>query len=143
MGRFLKNSIAKAANKTLNMPTGTSTDRPTSPLNGAMRYNESIHRLEIYDTGVWHITAKEDLVTVVKDTFSGNNSTSDFLMSKIYSVNYEALAVVYVNAVWQNPGVNYTFNGSTNIHFTSTPPMSAIIVVLHNYATTTTTWAGF
>ena len=61
-------------------------------------------------------------------------------MSHTYNLGEEAQTLVYVNTVWQNPGVNYIFNGSTNIHFTSVPGTAAVIVVLHNYATTTTTW---
>jgi len=140
MGHFLKNAISKSANSALNMPTGSSADRPSHPLDGAMRYNTSINRLEIYDDTTWHTNAKEDPVTVIKDTFAGNNSTVDFAMSAVYADGQEAQVMVYLNTVWQNPGINYIFNGSTNIHFTSTPGSAAVIVVLHNYATTTTTW---
>jgi hypothetical protein len=141
MGRFLKNAISKSANSALNMPTGSSADRPSHPLDGAMRYNTSINRLEIYDDTSWHTNAKEDPVSIVKDTFAGNNSTADFTMSiGNYAAGKEAQVLVYVNTVWQNPGINYTFNGSANIHFTSTPGAAAVIVVLHNYATTITTW---
>lgn len=123
------------------MPTGSSADRPVHPLDGAMRYNTSINRLEIYDDTSWHTNAKEDPVSIVKDTFAGNNSTADFTMSiGNYAAGKEAQVLVYVNTVWQNPGINYTFNGSANIHFTSTPGDAAVIVVLHNYATTITTW---
>ena len=140
MGRFLKNAVTKSGTTAITFPRGSSADRPLHPLDGAHRYNTSINRVEFYDDGVWHIHAKEDPVIVVKDTFAGNNSTSDFTMSYTYNLGEEAQTLVCVNTVWQNPGVNYIFNGSTNIHFTSVPGTAAVIVVLHNYATTTTTW---
>jgi len=140
MGRFLKNAVTKSGTTAITFPRGTSADRPSAPLDGAHRYNTSINRVEFYDDGVWHIHAKEDPVTIVKNTFAGDNSTSDFTMSNTYTLGQEAQVLVYVNTVWQNPGVNYIFNGSTNIHFTSVPGTAAVIVVLHNYATTITTW---
>jgi hypothetical protein len=140
MGRFLKNSVARTANSAIHMPRGASGDRPSHPLNGAMRYNTSINRVEVYYNSIWNISSKEDQVAIVKDTFAGDNSTADYTMSSYYSAGYEAQVIVYLNAIWQNPGINYTFNGSTNIHFTSAPGPAAVIVVLHNYATTTTSW---
>jgi hypothetical protein len=138
MGHYLKNPVSKST--AINMPTGSSADRPIHPLDGAMRYNTSTNRLEIYDDTTWHTNAKEDPVSVVKNTFAGDNSTVNFTMSEVYTAGQEAQVMVYVNTVWQNPGINYTFNGSTNIHFTSAPGAAAVIVVLHNYATTKTTW---
>jgi hypothetical protein len=58
-------------------------------------------------------------------------------MSKTYTSGQEAQVLVFLNTVYQNPGVNYTFNGTTNIHFTSVPGAAAVILVLHNIASTT------
>ena len=57
-------------------------------------------------------------------------------MSYSYSNGDEPQVLVFLNTVYQNPGVNYTFDGSDDITFTSTPPNSATILVLHNYAGT-------
>jgi hypothetical protein len=58
-------------------------------------------------------------------------------MSKTYNSGQEAQVLVFLNTVYQNPGINYTFNGTTNIHFTSVPTGGAVILVLHNIASTT------
>lgn len=141
MGRHLKNVIPKVGATALTFPRGNSSSRPSHPLSGTFRFNTSFNRLEFYNDGHWHVMAKEDPVIVAKDTFAGDNSTADFAMSKVYTAGEEAQALVYVNTVWQNPGINYIFNGSTNIHFTSVPGSAAVIVVLHNYASTETSWA--
>jgi hypothetical protein len=73
----------------------------------------------------------------VKDSFTGDNTTSIFgPMSYAYTAGQEAQVIAVVNNVIQNPGVGFTFDGSTNITFTATPTSSAPIYILHNYAST-------
>ena len=66
--------------------------------------------------------------TVVKDQFTGNNSTTVFALStapsSVDNVN------VYISGVYQNSldasgTANYSITGSTNITFTTAPPTTA------------------
>jgi hypothetical protein len=43
---------------------------------------------------------------------------------------------VFIGGVFQNPGVNYTFGGTTTATFTSPPPFGQAVVILHNFAST-------
>lgn len=104
---------------------------------GQIRYNTTNSKLEFYNGGAWNQVAKEGNVTIVKDTFTGDNSNTLFgPMSYSYNVGQEAQTLVFLNTVYQNPGVNYNFLGNTSIQFTSIPTANAAIVVLHNYAGT-------
>lgn len=137
MGHLLKNTVFKNGSYALGIPVGTSAIGPEVPVVGQTRYNTSTSKLEFYNSSVWNAVAKEGNVTITKDSLTGDNIVSDFTMTKTYTAGQEAQVLVFLNTVYQNPGVNYTFNGSTNIHFTSVPGMSAVILVLHNIASTT------
>ena len=137
MGRHVKNTELKAGESAVRTPTGSNAERPTNPVSGQIRYNTSLSKLEFYDNDSWEQVGKEGSVTIVKDTFAGNAIADTFgPMSYSYSNGNEPQVLVFLNTVYQNPGVNYTFDGSDDITFTSTPPDSATILVLHNYAGT-------
>ena len=137
MGRLLKNTVFKNGSYALGVPVGSSTIAPEFPVIGQTRYNTSTNKLEFYNSSVWNAVAREGDVTITKDTLAGDNIISDFTMSKTYTSGQEAQVLVFLNTVYQNPGINYTFNGTTNIHFTSVPGLAAVILVLHNIASTT------
>jgi hypothetical protein len=52
-----------AGTSAMNVPSGTTAQRPSSPANGAIRYNTSTNALEAYINGVW-ITVKDTAYTV-------------------------------------------------------------------------------
>lgn len=137
MGRLLKNTVFKNGSYALGVPVGSSSIGPDVPVVGQTRYNTSTSKLEFYNSSVWNAVAREGNVTITKDTLAGDNIISDFTMSKTYTSGQEAQVLVFLNTVYQNPGINYTFNGTTNIHFTSVPGAAAVILVLHNIASTT------
>lgn len=137
MGHLLKNTVFKTGSYALGVPVGSSSIGPDAPVNGQTRYNTSTSKLEFYNNSVWNAVAKEGNVTITKDTFTGNNIATDFTMSSSYDSGSEAQVLVFLNTVFQNPGINYTFNGTATIHFTSTPADLATIIVLHNIASTT------
>ena len=137
MGRYVKNTELKSGDSAVVAPTGTNAERPTNPVSGQIRYNTSLSKLEFYDNDSWEQVGKEGSVTIVKDTFTGNAIANTFgPMSYSYNASDEPQVLVFLNTVYQNPGVNYTFDGSDDITFASTPPDTATILVLHNYAGT-------
>lgn len=137
MGRLLKNTVFKSGSYALGVPVGSTTITPSAPVVGQTRYNTSTSKLEFYNASTWNAVAREGHVALVKDTFTGNAVATDFTMTSTYNSGQELQVLVFLNTVYQNPGVNYTFNGTSTIHFTSTPPDAATILVLHNIASTT------
>jgi hypothetical protein len=136
---MLKNTGYKTAGHAITTPSGSSSIGPDSPLNGQIRYNTTNSKMEFYNGSAWRQVAKEGNVTIVKDSFTGVTSQTDFTpMSYSYSAGQEAQVLVFVGAVYQIPGTNYTFYGNTQIHFTSAPSNGSAITILHNFASTIT-----
>lgn len=136
MGRFLKaGQFTTAKDKitgALNVPSGTTAERTVSPLPGEIRFNITANALEYYDDtfGQWEFLPKSGTVPIFKDSFTGDGSTVVFTMSVI-PANEDAI-FVFVGNVHQNPGVAYTVSGA-DITFTSAPPDTHTIVILHGF----------
>ena len=130
MGHMLKNTVFKSGGHTLGVPTGSNTIVTDSPSNGMTRYNTSTNKLEFYNNSKWNAIASEGSTTIVKDVFTGDDTATVFgQMSYTYLSGQEAQTLVFLNTVFQNPGVNYTFNGTNNITFTSAPVNNSVIVI--------------
>ena len=145
MGRFIKNSELHSQGYSYRMPYGSSALRSFAPVDGLFRFNTETTQVEVYYNGVWNSIAKVGYSTIVKDSqgAGSNLATADgsrttFTMSYSYSAGQEAQVLIYVGNVFQNPGVAYTFDGTTTITFTSPPPLGQTIVILHNFASTAT-----
>jgi len=133
-GRFIKNTkVNTSAQSVITLPTGTAGERPATPENGQIRYNTSDNVMEMYVDGAWVTVAKVGLVSIVKDTFTGDGSTTAYTASQ--SIADEQDVIVHVGNVHQNPGVAYTVSGTT-ITFTSPPPDTHTIIVQHGYNST-------
>ena len=135
MGRSLKNTKIKVGETTAKLPGGSTTLRPGSSSNGQIRYNTTDNVLEAYVNGAWASLRTTGAASITKDTFTGDGSTLAYgPMSFSYTAGQEKLVLVFINNVFQNPGVAFTFDGTTTITFTSPPPDTHTIVVLHGYA---------
>ena len=130
VGRLLKNDTLETGSSAIIVPTGTTGERPTTPANGQIRYNSSDNVMEMYVNSAWVTIAKVGLVSIVKDTFTGDGSTTAYTASQ--SIANEQDVIVHVGNVHQNPGVAYTVSGTT-ITFTSPPPDTHTIIVQHGY----------
>jgi hypothetical protein len=138
MGHMLKNTKFRSGSYALGLPVGTTTLGPDSPVVGQTRWNTTTSKFEYYTGSIWQAVAHEGNVTIVKDSFTGDNTNSVFgPMSYTYSPGQETQVIAVVNNVMQNPGVGFEFMGNTSIKFTTIPTTSAPIYVLHNYASTT------
>lgn len=138
MGHMLKNTKFKTAGYALGVPSGTSGTRPESPVVGQTRWSTTSSALEYWSGSAWKNIAAQGNVTIVKDSFTGDNSNSVFgPMSYSYDPSQEPQVLAVVNNVIQEPGVGFTFFGNTSIKFTSTPTNLAPIYILHNFASTT------
>lgn len=137
MGRFAKNTIIRTGGYSIRLPAASNFVSPSNPEDGHIRYNKDTQAIEYYMNGQWRVFSSEGQVTVVKDSFSATGSDDTYgPMSYSYESGQEAQVLVFLNTVFQNPGVNYTFNGTANITFTSIPLDGASIVILHNLAST-------
>jgi len=137
MGRMIKNAGPKTASHAFALPLGTNSIAPDSAVVGQTRWNTFTNRFEYYNGSSWAATAHEGTVNIIKDSFSGNTVATQFTMSKSYSSGSEANVLVFVGQVYQNPGVAYTFNGTTTVTFTAAPATGTNnILLLHNFSST-------
>ena len=134
MGRFVKNEKIGYGNASIRIPVGDSAERPDVPDFGQIRFNTDSAKVEYYDGTIWSTVSKQGDATVVVDSFTGNGSTSVYTMTSQVSDADQIL--VFVGNIYQIPGTNYTVAGNYDITFTSSPPNTTPINVIHNLAST-------
>lgn len=138
MGRYLKNTQLLGGSYAIQLPIGSNSVGPDSPVDGQFRYNASNSKIEFFYAGSWKQVAKIGAVPISVDEFTGDAVTTAFTMSQTESDSNAIL--VQIGGVYQQPNVNYTVNGTTSISFTSPPPAPGInpnkIVVVHNLNST-------
>ena len=132
MGRMAKNTEIKTGSTGIRIPTGTTAERPSTPVTGQLRYNTDTSRFEFYDTG-WRDVSSRGFLSITKDSFTGDGSTLAFTMST--TPNAATGIPVYVGNVHQNPGVSYTISGTT-LTFASAPPAAQTIEVYQGFDST-------
>lgn len=138
MARFLKNEQITTASSAIRLPTGTSAIRPDSPVDGQLRFNTTLSKIEMYFNGIWNSVAKIGSVNVVQDTFTTANATINYgPMTYTYSAGQEANVMIYVGGVQQIPGTNYQFQGNAYVALNPTDGTAGqTITVLHNFNST-------
>lgn len=132
MARFLKNDRIQTGSTAIQLPLGTTADRPVTPVNGQIRFNTDSNRFEIYYDS-WKSVAILGNVSITKDTFTGNGTDAQFTLSKT-PANSQSI-IVFVGNVHQNPDDAFTLTGSV-ITFTTPPPLNQTVIVFHNFAST-------
>lgn len=139
MARFIKAGQFTTLNDkqtgALSLPAGSFVERPVEPNIGAVRYNTDSGATEYY-TGLvngWQILARAGTVEIIKDSFTGDGSTAVYTMS-VTPFSAETI-FVFVGNVYQNPGVAYSISGA-DITFSSAPPDTHTIVILHGFDST-------
>ena len=123
----------------MQLPLGTNTLGPDSPVNGLIRYNQSNSKIEFYYNSKWNQVAKIGAVNIVKDTFTTVDAQTTYgPMSYTYTSGQEADVVVFVGGVHQDPVTNYQFDGSANISINPSTGGTAnqTIVIVHNLNST-------
>ena len=132
MGYSLKNRRLETAGGAIILPTGATSARPTTPVNGQIRFNTDTTRFEIYYGG-WKDLAIIGNVTITKDTFTGDGSTAIFTMTKTPASQNGPQ--VYVGNVHQEPGSAYTI-ATSNITFSSPPAIGEPVEIYHGFDST-------
>lgn len=136
-GRSDGGDLLKAAtDKAIEIPAGTTADRPTVSKAGDLRFNTETGKMEYFDGSAFSQFSKEGNVAITQDSFTGDGSTTAFTMSQSVTSNQAQRVIVAVGNVYQNPASAYALSG-TSITFTSPPGAAETITVLHGIDSTT------
>jgi hypothetical protein len=106
MGRYLKNTQINSGSYAIQLPVGTSSLGPDSPVSGQIRFNATNSKIEFFYNNQWNQIAKIGTVQLVVDSFTGDGLTTTFAMTQVES-DPTAIAV-FIGGVYQQPTTNYT-----------------------------------
>jgi hypothetical protein len=129
MGYFVKNRRLQSGSSGVVLPTGTSANRPENAAFGMIRYNTEIGLVEFFNGSVWSTLSAGGSITYTVDDFTGDGSTTVFTMSQ--AVSNAQQIIVFVGSIYQDPATSYTVDGGYDITFTSAPPNTVPINVIH------------
>jgi len=134
-------SLDIGATDAVQMPAGTTAQRPGTPAAGMFRYNTTDGQFEGYTTD-WGAIAGSGgggSSTIYRETFSGDGSTTSFTLST--AISDEANTQVYIDGVYQSK-LNYSTSG-TSLAFSTAPPTGTNnIEVVHIAAVTVSSTSG-
>lgn len=130
MGYFVKNRRLQSGSSGVVIPTGSAADRPDYPTFGMIRYNTDSGFCEFYNGTIWQNMGVGGVISYTVDNFTGDGSTAVFTMS-IAESNEEQI-IVFVGSIYQDPATAYTVDGGFDITFTSAPPDTSPISVIHS-----------
>jgi hypothetical protein len=129
MGYYVKNRRLQSGSSGVVLPTGSAATRPANPTFGMIRYNTDSGLVEFFNGSIWSTLSTGGSITYTVDDFTGNGSTTIFTMSVAES-SVEQI-IVFVGSIYQDPATAYTVNGGYDITFTSAPPNTVPINVIH------------
>jgi hypothetical protein len=101
------------------LPVGNTAQRPSTAIEGTVRFNSQISQIEVYDGVEW-----DRIVSgVTNESFDGDGSTVAFTLDRATT---SSAALVMLNGVVQLPetAYNMTPNPSVNLVFTEPPAIS-------------------
>lgn len=129
MGYFVKNRKIQSGSTGIQLPYGSAANRPDNPLFGMIRFNTDSGFVEFYNGTIWQNIGTGGTVIYTVDDFVGDGSTTTFTMTIAESINTQVM--VFVGSVYQDPATAYSVNGGYDITFTSAPPNTLPISVVH------------
>jgi hypothetical protein len=129
MGYFVKNRRLQSGSSGVVLPTGSSANRPENPNFGMIRYNTDSGLVEFFNGTIWSSLSPGGSITYTVDDFTGNGSQTVFTMSS--AVSNAQQIIVFVGSIYQDPATSYTVNGGYDITFTSAPPNTVPINIIH------------
>jgi len=129
MGIFVKNRRLQSGSTGVVLPTGSSVTRPEYPTFGMIRYNTDLGLVEFFNGTVWNSLSAGGSISYTVDDFVGNGTQTVFTMSVDESSAQNI--IVFVGSIYQDPATSYTVNGGYDITFTSAPPNTVPINVIH------------
>lgn len=143
MGRFVKQqtSLANGSAKgttadSIQLPTGTTAQQPTTPTAGQLRYNTENNNLEFYNGSsfVQINGGTNGAHTVTKDAFTLDGSTVAYGPLS-FTPSADQNVLVFIEGVFQDDST-YSISGTT-ITLSSTQPSddNKTLTVLHGFDT--------
>jgi hypothetical protein len=130
MPTFLKNRELQSGSTGIRIPTGSAANRPDNPVFGMIRFNTDTGFCEFYNGTLWQNMGVGGVISYTVDNFTGNGVQTVFTMSVAES-NEEQI-IVFVGSIYQDPATAYTVDGGLDITFTSAPPNTSPISVIHS-----------
>jgi hypothetical protein len=129
MGYYVKNRRLQSGSSGVVLPTGSSATRPDNAAFGMIRYNTDTGFCEFFNGSIWQNMGVGGAISYTVDDFTGDGSTTVFTMSIAESTASQL--IVFVGSIYQDPATAYTVNGGFDITFTSAPPNTVPINVIH------------
>jgi len=129
MGYFVKNRQLQSGSSGVVLPTGSSANRPENAAFGMIRFNTDSGLIEFFNGTIWSTVSTGGSLVYSVDDFTGNGTTTVFTMSA--AVSNAQQIMVFVGSIYQDPATSYTVNGGYDITFTSAPPNTVPINVIH------------
>jgi hypothetical protein len=129
MGYYVKNRRLQSGSSGVVLPTGSSAQRPETPAFGLIRYNTDSSGFVEFFNGTEFVALNSGDVEYTVDNFVGDGSTTEFTMTVAESSATQIM--VFVGSIYQEPTTAYTVNGSVTLTFTSAPPNTVPINVIH------------
>jgi hypothetical protein len=130
MGTFLKNREIQSGSTGIRIPYGSAATRPDNPVFGMIRYNTTSGFCEFYNGTIWQNFGTGGNISYTVDNFTGDGSTTVFTMTIAESVADQI--IVFVGSIYQDSATAYTVDGGLDITFTSAPPNTVPISVIHS-----------
>jgi hypothetical protein len=106
----------------ISIPTGNTIQRPSSAVEGTLRYNSTLGLVEVYNGAAW---AAVGGTAVTNQVLQGDNTTTVFVLNQTSTT---PATLVALNGVIQLPGTSYSVTGNS-ITFTQAPAISDVIDV--------------
>lgn len=143
MARYLKNTQLKGGSYSVQLPLGTNTLGPDSPISGQIRFNQTSNKIEFYYNSQWNQIAKIGTVQINVDQLVTADGVNQYTMSQNYIAGQENSVMVFVGGVHQVPNVNYTFSNTVSSNQLYLQPSTSgdanqPIIVIHNLNSTKT-----
>lgn len=109
------------------LPRGTKIQRPPEVVNGQIRYTTTLKEIEARVNDVWEkVRTVRPATLAVQNLGVGNNQNAVFGPLNVdYSPSYsagDANVMVYVDNVYQIPGVNYSLGSASTVTNTLSKP---------------------
>jgi hypothetical protein len=117
------------------LPSGSSGQRPGSPVAGMFRYRSDANALEFYNGTTWQSLSGTTVTVITDQQFTGTGSQTAFTLSASATTN---ACIVSINGVIQFPTLAYSISGTT-LTFTEAPGPNDVIDVRSIASTSTVT----
>lgn len=121
-------------NTALQISVGTTSQRPSSPTTGDLRFNSTTTNVEVYNGSAW-VNVGDDTTSITSQSFSGNGSATAFTLSATATTTS---VIISINGTVQTPTTAYAVSGTT-LTFTEAPATGDAIEVRQISSTTTVT----